>query len=292
MIVEIRDEVVSLSGVLNRNHWHTLESAVKVRLKYHPTGIVVDCGGLDALTPEGAETFRDAARHIAASGQDARFVLANVPAEVMRVLRQIPNLGSQIPLAATVADARLSLGLSGATAAAAAASSSAAADSAANAGTQESGGIVVGLFGDEGDRHAVAVGCRLAGAEAGNPAAARVYLTFLLRVPRNVPLLSPMAAEEEAARETLERFETAVREERRLPVPRVERTRDPAARLVEVAETLRARSIVLALLPDALEERTQITETVLFKASCDVIINRLPAPTVEKANERGVSQQP
>jgi anti-anti-sigma regulatory factor len=109
MIVEIRDEVIALSGKLERNHWRTLESAVNVRLRHHPAGIVVDCGGLSALTPEGAKTFREAADHIARSG--ARIVVANVPVAIMRVLRQIPNLGSQLPLAASVADARASLGL-------------------------------------------------------------------------------------------------------------------------------------------------------------------------------------
>ena len=54
------------------------------------------------LTPEGAETFRRAARHIGAGG--GRIVVASVPPEIMWVIRRTPDLGSQLPLAATVAE--------------------------------------------------------------------------------------------------------------------------------------------------------------------------------------------
>ena len=256
MIVEIRDEVVALSGALTRNQWRTLESAVKVRLKHHPGGIVVDCGGLQVLTPEGAKTFRDAAEQIARS--DARIVVSNVPPEIMRVLRRVPNLCSHLPIAETVAEARASLGLK--------------TQPPRNVG-EGSGSVVVGLLGTEADPHAVAVACRL----QQNPGAP-VHLVYLLVVPRNLPLLSPLAREEEEAQRTLERLDAAVRAKRRLPVRRVERTRDPAARLLEVSGEISAIAIVLALPPEAPEALTEIANTVLARASCDVVVNRLPSP--------------
>lgn len=283
MIIEIRDEVVSLSGVLQRNHWHTLESAVKVRLKHHPAGIVVDCGGLESVTPEGADTFRDAARHIARTGKGARFVLANVPASVMGVLRQIPNLGSQLPVAETVADARISLGLPADTGASGAAAAAADAEqgetvSIADDDTPENS-VLVGLFGsDVADPHAVAVGCRLAAAGKGAEDASGLCLTYLLQVPRQMPLMSPMAAEEEAARQALERFDAAVRARSLRPFTRVERTRDPAQRLVDVASEIHARSIVLAVAPEGADEMNRIAASVVARASCNVIVNRLPLP--------------
>ncbi len=258
MIVEIRDEVVTLSGTLRRNRWATLQSAVNVRLRHHPAGIVVDCGGLQLLTPEGARTFRDAAQHIVAGG--GRIVLANVPPEVMQVLRQTPNLGSQLPIAATVADARASLGLE-----------ISRPRSVAGGGTGTA--VAAGLLGTEADSHAVAMACRLAYSMQ-----ATVYLIYLLVVPRNKPLLAALGDQEEAARGALERLEAAVRTARLRPAPRVERTRDPAGRLVAVASEVRADAITLALPPGSSEELNALAEAVLARADCDVVINRLPAP--------------
>ncbi len=262
MIVEIRDEVVALSGMLRRNHWPTLESAVNVRLKHHPAGIVVDCSGLIGLTLEGADTFRNAASHIARGG--ARIVLANVPPDVMAVIRQVPNLRSQLPIAETVAAARASLGLE-----------TRVRTGAAGDSTHD---VVAGLLGTEADPHAVAVACRL-----GQPLTSRVYLTYVLVVPRNMPLLSALGPEEEKAQSTLERLDGAVRLARLQPVPRVERTRDPATRLIEVAGETRAESIVLALPPGCPEDLVALAQALLARAPCDVVINRLSAPETAAA---------
>jgi nucleotide-binding universal stress UspA family protein/anti-anti-sigma regulatory factor len=269
MIVEIRDEVVALSGALVRDEWLTLQSAVNVRLKHHPGGIVVDCGGLTALTPEGAETFRRAFRHVGAGG--GRIVVASIPPEIMWVIRRVPDLGSQLPVAATVAEARASLGLG--------------AVPRRHIGDAP-GTIVAGLLGTNADGHAVAVACRLAqaagraapeGASAGSEVL--LYLVYLLLVPRNMPLLSAMGPEEEAARGALEELDTAVRAVSRLrSVGRVERTRDPGKRLVEVAGEVRAETVVLALPSEPTAEIDSVARSVLAQAPCDVVINRLAAP--------------
>jgi len=264
VIIEIRDEVVALSGVLRRNHWRTLESAVNLRLKHHPAGIVVDCGGLIALTPEGAETFRDAAAHVAQAGasQSARMVVANVPPEVMRVLRGIPNLGSQLPIAASVEDARASLGLS---------RTPLAAGTGQEARTGTPSVIVAGLLGTDADPHAVAVACRLAKNHG-----ATVHLAYLLVVPRHMPLLSALGEEETRARQTLDSLESGVRAAGLVPVARVERTRDPASRLLEVAAETNAEAITLALPPAPDADLLAITDATLARARCDVLVNRLP----------------
>lgn len=275
MIVEIRDEVVALSGNLRRNQWPTLLSAVNVRLRHHPAGIVVDGGGLLSLTPEGAETFRDAAQHIARSS--ARIVVANLPPDVMRVLRQVPNLRSQLPLAPTVAEARASLGLH-------------LAPRHHQAG-DTAGDIVAGLLGTSADPHAVSVACRLGQSASGG----RVHLVYLLQVPRHMPLLSPLGSEEEAAGEALEGLNGAVRAAGLVPVRRVERTRHRATRLVEVAQEVHAEAIVFALPADGPEELTAMAEDILARAGCSVVVNRLafpeavaaPVPAVSRAARQG-----
>jgi nucleotide-binding universal stress UspA family protein len=132
---------------------------------------------------------------------------------------------------------------------------------------------VVGLLGTDADPHAVAVACRL-----GQPLVSRVYLTYLLVVPRNMPLLSALGPEEERAQSALERLDGAVRSARLQPIPRVERTRDPATRLIEVAGEARAEAIVLALPPECPEDLTAVAEALLGRAPCDVVINRLSLP--------------
>jgi len=206
-------------------------------------------------------------------------VLASVPPHVMRVLRQVPNLGSQLPIAESVAEARRSLGLAAPTAPGLSARAAAIAEG--------RGEVLVGLLGAPSDAHAVAVGCRLAAraariADAGrdgsgeNPVVRpRVHLIFLLSVPRDRPLLSAVGAEEEEACATLTRFEDAVRNAGHIPVPRLERTRNPAARLVELTGDLSASYVVLALSVDASAEEVATVEGVVAQARCDVIVDRL-----------------
>lgn len=283
MIVEIRDEVVLLSGSLQRNQWRTLESAVRVRLRHHPNGIVLDLGGLTDLNAEGAETFRDALSHFKA--QNKRIVVARVPADVMKSLRQSRDLVSQLPVATTIEEARSSLGLSMPTAMA--------------EGRAASATILVGLLGSDADPHAVAVAVRLAqgaatakseaahgkseGTGSSSAPSARVILVHALQVPRDRPLMASLGEEEEAATAALTRLHASVRAARVETVSRIERTRDRAARLLAVAAEVKAGTIVLALGPEASEELAQLADTVLARAACEVIVNRLPPPVAKPA---------
>jgi hypothetical protein len=278
MIIEVHDEVVALSGALRRNHFTALESAVNLRLRAHPEGIVLDCGGITAITPQGAETIRDVAAHLSAEYGGARLVLAAVPAHVLRVLRHVPNLGSQTPIAETVADARRSLGLSAPAAPGLSARAAAIAEG--------RGEVLVGLFGSSSDPHAVAVGCRIAakaariadggrdGSGAAPSARPRVHLIYLLTVPRDRPLLAAVGEEDGAAAE-LARLAEAVRAAGHVPVTRLERTRSAASRLVALTGDLRAGVVVLALSGDAAAEEVATVEAVIAQARCDVLVDRL-----------------
>ncbi len=277
MIVEIRDEVVLLSGSLQRNQWRTLESAVRVRLRHHPNGIVLDLGGLTELNAEGAETFRDALSHFKA--QNKRIVVARIPADVMKSLRQSRDLVSQLPIAATVEEARSSLGL--------------APPNAIAAGRIASGTILVALLGTDADQHAVALAVRLAQKTTSNSsstdkdapsvplpdAPARIVLVHALQVPRDRPLMSSLGVEEETAGEDLARLHASVRATRIETVSRIERTRDRAVRFLAVAAEVKAGVIALALGPDAPEELMEVGDALLARATCEVIVNRLPPQT-------------
>jgi len=109
MIVEARNDTVNLLGALTKNHWQTIKAAANLLLKRNPSGIIINCAGITECTEEGAETFADAQSYIQRHG--ARIVLCDIPDHVMEVLRRVPGVRSQLPVACTMAQARASLGL-------------------------------------------------------------------------------------------------------------------------------------------------------------------------------------
>src|SRR5947207_872967 len=110
MIVESYEDVVILSGPLRSNFWETIHTAIALTLKRHPTGVIIDCSGITELTPEGAETFQDAIQFVK-EHERARIVVAAVSPQAMEVLRHVPEVRSQLPVVATVEEARRSLDL-------------------------------------------------------------------------------------------------------------------------------------------------------------------------------------
>ena len=110
MIVESYEDVIILSGALRSNFWETIHTAISLTLKRHPTGVIIDCSGITEITPDGAETFHDAIDFVAAHKR-ARIVVAAVSEEMLEVLRSVPEVRSQLPIAETVEAARKSLDL-------------------------------------------------------------------------------------------------------------------------------------------------------------------------------------
>ena len=111
MIIEAREDVVTLRGNLLENMWPAIQAATNLLLKQHPAGIIIDCGHLETASGAGVQTFVDAMNYIQKQGK--RVLLADVPEEIMQVLREVPVDGSQLPVAKTIEEARHSLELQG-----------------------------------------------------------------------------------------------------------------------------------------------------------------------------------
>ena len=107
MIIEARDDTLSLSGSFYDNQWPTLEGAVRYLLKNNRKGIIVDCAGMTMAADAGARTFLEALRNAASQGWRVLFV--NLPEELLLQIRSTPGLRSQLPIAASVEEARRSL---------------------------------------------------------------------------------------------------------------------------------------------------------------------------------------
>lgn len=107
MIIEARDDVVTLEGSLVTNQWSAIQAPANLLLRFHPNGILIDAGGITRCTEDGARTFLDAMDYI--ERHRARIVVCHPPPEVQETLKNIPNLRSQLAIAATCEEGRASL---------------------------------------------------------------------------------------------------------------------------------------------------------------------------------------
>lgn len=249
MIIEVRDDTLALSGNLKKNEWNTLADAVRILLRRHPEGLVLDCSELRVLTPAGAETFREAEAKLSCLG--ARLVVAGLHSDAMRTLRTVPNLSSHLPVAETVAAARTSLGL------------------VPRQKAEDTPTYAVVLLGSAADAHAVGALAQL------TPKGETVLVLFPLQVPRDHSLLSSLGHDEEEARAQMELYTNALHACGLRTVERVERTRNRAQRILTVLDEIPVRQLVLALPTNADEELYQTAKELTKAAPCPTLMIRV-----------------
>lgn len=256
MIIEAREDVVTLRGNLVENLWPSLKAAANLLLKQHPGGIIIDCGHVTKASGAGVQTFVDAMNYIQKQG--ARILLADVPEEVMQVLREVPGAGSQLPVARTIEEARHSLELQ---------------EIRSPTPTKKPGRMVIVPIVEILDwEHGVRLACRMAEGPR-----ATIHLVYLLEVPLSLPRGAALPEAEDRARHTLSQAQEVARQCGVQTVTHVERTRELAAGILQAAKDLGADVIVVGMrksnsAPDPRLER--MLSTLLQKAECEVVIDR------------------
>jgi len=253
MIVKAQGDVLSLSGSLTENHWLTLKAAANLALKRHPDGIIIDCGGLVHCTSEGAHTFSDAVSYI--ESHEARIILVNLPPEILETLQSVPGVRSTLCVAQTVEEARASLRLGGWT----------------KGPVEKSAPVVmVPLLGGEPPRSALHLACVLTREREG-----RLYLVYILEVPRALALSAPLSEQEQVAQSTLEAAEVLVKREGLVPMRYIRRGRELTQGLIEAATQLQADVMVVGLSPGSMGERNmaKVEERLRERAPCDIIVS-------------------
>ena len=266
MIIEAREDVVRLEGALDKNLWPTIQAAANLLLRHHMEGIIVDGGGLTGCSPEGAKTFRDAMDYI--ERYRARIVVCDLPDNVMEVVKAVPGVRSRLPLADTLEEARASLRLAGP------------GPTRAVSGNRPPLEILVPVLSGDNPEAAARLACRLATAE-GETRKARLHITYMLEVPRHLPLTAPLPEEEAAAAHALDAAVKSARCEGVIAEPRVIRSREIGEEIVSQAATLNASLIVLGYLPseDPAETRlAKVVRLVMDRSPCEVILNKQPRP--------------
>lgn len=256
MIVIGRNDVVHLSGALRKNQWLTIKAAAKLLLQQHPQGILIDCSELTEVSEEGTKTFLEAMRDI--QGEGARIVVVNLPETVLQVIRGVPGVRSQLPIAKSEEEARASLRagvMLGTTAERPLSENS----------------ILIPLLPGFDIEYAVNVAGR-ASRELRQP----ITLASLLVVSRNKPLNTPMPDEEAAAVALLARAEAAAKRHN-LPYARhVERMRDAEEGLLQLIKTYKASHVYIGAYADHSQDEQflRMVEILLHRAPCNVIIAR------------------
>lgn len=266
MIVESYEDVIVLSGALRSNFWETIHTAISLTLKRHPTGVIIDCSGITEMTQDGGETFHDAIDFVK-EHERARIVVAAVPPEVLEVLRSVPEVRSQLPIAETVEDARRSLDLL--------------VEVESELPKRRKRGvetrkydrtIIAILSGDESDEELMNVT-----KEFVSTLPAKVVLLYPIVVPRNLPLQAPMPELEERAITAIELGKEKMKEYKTAYEVRLERTRDLPSLIHDIAEEVDAARVIFAFSrrnPEQMEEGMKLVQHIFQKVDRPIVIVR------------------
>lgn len=222
MIIEARDDTITLRGIVRTNIWPAIQAAAALLLENHPTGIIIDCSGITRITARGAETFADAFAYIHA--KNARIVVAALSPDLLEIGKEVPGVRSQLPIAASVDEARSSLQLEEVT---------------PQRGKARLAGVVP-MVGDW--RRAVYHADKLAVGEN-----CEVHLVDMIKVPLALPIGSPLPEREGAGQERLQAARQLVRQTGLKCFTHVERVRSVSTGLVEFVGQLKADFAVVSM---------------------------------------------
>jgi hypothetical protein len=259
MIVESIGDVIYLSGDLVSNQWRAIRTAAGLILKKNPHGVIVDCGGLESCTPEGAETFYDMMHFI--ERRKARIIVANLPKVIKDALAHVPEVRSRLAVASSVDEARRSLDLS----------HHSSIDQAS--GKHASGTLILALAGGKADGYATAIATSLAQLRS-----LKVIALFPILVPQALPMDTPMSDAESQADNSL-RLANEAFKIRQIPVNlTIERSRSLASAIDSVAREIDERTVVIALPNEDARtgEPTKTACSLLEKIASEVILVRSP----------------
>jgi len=272
MIIEARDDRVTLSGSLQKNLWPSIQAVAHLLLRQHPDGILIDASQISDCTVAGAKTFLDAIEYI--DRYRARIVLCAVPDDVMTVLMSVPGVRSQVPIAETCEAARASLEM-------ASRLRSRVSRLRNEDTTTKPNTILVPIIpGIESVREAIGLadalgrpqGTPIRGAKSEN---ALIHIVYIIVVPRTLPINAPMHDEEDEARVLIAETESIAKGTSLQIKAEMARTRDASDEIAALAKRLEAVKIVLVLPKEALAVgSSDLIRTVLQKAPCEVILRR------------------
>ncbi|MCE9558608.1 MAG: hypothetical protein K8R88_06615, partial [Armatimonadetes bacterium] len=206
----------------------------------------------------GAETFRSAKEFI--ERHDARIIVAAVPPAVMEVLKEVPDVKSQLPMAPTVEAARASLNIL---------NEHVDHDDHHAVGKKKksvavTGQVMVILSGSRRDPYLLDVA-----ADFALSAGAAIVLMFPILVPRELPLQSPLAEEEANASRTIMEAESKCADMGIHFHKEISRARDLGSAIDEGVKDNPVAAVFVGLSadPEMQQSDLQLVKSVLSKVS-------------------------
>lgn len=262
MIVESYEDLIILSGALKSNFWDTVHTAISLALKRSPEGVIIDCAQITECTMEGADTFRDIMHFL--EDHDARVLVAAVPESVMKVLRDVPEVRSQLPIADSVESARASLHRL----------SSREDDSKRKKKKSEvpaKATYLICLSRGNSDPYALQVACEHA--EVGS---AEMLLMVPILVPRDLPLQSPLKEQESIAEIALQESAAYCEDHNVAYRVQMNRGRDIASIIQETLEENQVHQVFVPLDSDHddHDRSARLVKTILAKVKHPVLFVR------------------
>jgi APA family basic amino acid/polyamine antiporter len=121
----------------------------------------------------------------------------------------------------------------------------------------------------------VELACRL-----GAMQKADIVLTYVIEVPRTLPLNAPLPEADAKAEEALNRAVEIVQLHELEAVPLVERAREAAEGIIRAAKDNQVDLIVLGMRTDIRGGQAALgrtTESLLRRAPCEVVVDKLPS---------------
>jgi len=260
MIVESYEDVIILSGALRSNFWDTIHTAISLLLKRHPSGVIIDCAAISECTIEGADTFIDILEFI--ESHEARVIVARVPDHVVEVLRLVPGVRSQLPIAASVEEARKSLDVLDQPR-----------ESVRKRKQPIESRIVMLLNGDASDVAGARAAVNLAEIMRGE-----VITAFVIVVPRHLPEQAPLPDKEAAAIAAFDAVRSIFDEHNVPMTPALLRGRDVGSALDELMREKEAHTLVVPISTDLgeIDEELKLARSVMTKVEQSILLVRPP----------------
>ncbi len=263
MIIETTRDVVHISGSIHKNLWLSIRAAAGMLLQECPEGIIVDCKDVQDISENGAKTFLDAVRDIEAA--QTRIVVVGLPPDVLQVLKSVPGVRSQLPIADSIEAARASLQKHRASMAPAQVSA---------AGTRRIR-ILVPLIADTDLTYGADLAARFA-----TTMFTEVHLIYLMEIDRSQPLNNPVPEKEEQAAEAMSVARQLVQNRGVTPVEHIDRVREAKDGLFTALREIEADMVVLGASHHSEETEghevfDSLVEMLLHRAPCEVVVGRL-----------------
>ncbi len=265
MIVESYEDIVILSGALAANYWDTLHTAIALKLRKYPQGVIIDCSQLTEVSPRGVETFRSVMEYI--ERHDARVIVAAVPQHVREVMNSVPDVRSQLPVVNSVEEARRSLYLI----------DEPEHDEPSNKKKKRQAEskppMLAVLAGNDSDRWLMKTSSEFAAAHDLSV----IYL-YPIIVPRDQPINAPLAEAEELAKSTLMQGKTTCENLDIQSLYKIERARDIASAIEDQLEENPVRVVMIAFPddPEQLDIAAKLVKSVLAKVKAPIHFIRGP----------------